>query len=272
MRADPPPQKPLDERSIQLRRMILNAIDGNHRAHIASAFSMIEMLRAIYDEVADKDHDKVILSKGHGCLALYTILADKGYFPVTTLSTFAESGSILGGHPERHLIPGVEVSTGALGHGLPVTVGMALAAKIRRREGRFFVILGDGECNEGSNWEAAVSAAQHRLSSLTVLVDCNGLQSYGPTAQVANMEPMADKWTAFGFDTTEVDGHDLSGLVAALERPVDGRPRAIMCRTVKGRGVARMEAAADWHYRDDIDATTAAELRAELASTAGSSR
>jgi transketolase len=269
----------LDDRSVYLRKVVLDSLGGNRRAHIASAFSIIEILRAVYDHVGTFDpsdelaasRDRFILSKGHGCLALYAVLADKGYFHTSALSTFSEHGSMLGGHPERHLIPGVEVSTGALGHGLPVAVGMALAAKIRRDSHRLFVLVGDGECNEGSNWEAAVSAAHHGLSNLTVLVDCNGFQSFGSTRAVADMEPMAEKWRAFGFHTSEVDGHDIPVLAATLREctsNVAGRPSAVICRTLKGKGIPSMEASAEWHYRDDVDDKMLRELKAELAARA----
>ncbi|MDR3516839.1 MAG: transketolase [Azospirillaceae bacterium] len=259
----------LDERSLYLRRLVIRGLEGGGRGHIGSSLSPIEILRVLYDDIlryrvdepAWLPRDRLILSKGHGCLAQYALLADKGFFPLATLDSFCQQHSILGGHPEAGQIPGIEVSTGALGHGLPVAVGMALAARIDKRDNKVWVVMGDGETNEGSVWEAALCAGKHRLSRLVAIVDYNKLQSYGPTAEVQDMEPFADKWRAFNFAVTEVDGHD----VAALRRlfaavPLDpGKPTAIICHTVKGKGIPFAEGKAEWHHKAklppaDIDA------------------
>jgi transketolase len=208
----------------------------------------------------------MILSKGHGCLALYAILADKGFIPLESLDTFCRRDSILGGHPEASKVPGVEASTGALGHGLSYGIGMALAARIDRRDSRVMVIMGDGEINEGSVWEAALCAGKHRLSNLTAVIDYNKVQSAGPTREVQDLEPLLDKWRAFNFATAEVDGHDVTALRDVFHRlPLaPDRPSAIICHTVKGKGVAFAENDANWHHKSKIGPDVVARLRAAL--------
>ena len=267
--------KPLDERSLTMRRRIVDALAAAGQGHVGPNLSVVEILRVLYDDVLRVDpaepdwaeRDRVIFSKGHGCLALYTILADKGFLDPALLMTVGSAGSPLGGHPESHAAPGVEFSTGALGHGLPVGVGIALALRIRRRTARVFVVTGDGELNEGSMWEAAMSAAHHRLDSLTVVVDRNGVQSYASTAEVLDLEPLAAKFRSFGFAATTVDGHDVAALRATLHRvPLRrGRPSAVICRTVKGRGLPFAEHDAAWHYRSGIDKHQVALMRDALA-------
>ncbi len=261
----------LDAQSRALRAEILSILRESRRGHIGAAFSILEILRVLYTRVLridpahprDPQRDRFILSKGHGCLALYVMLAERGFFPQSDLRRFCQSGARLGGHPEYGPIPGVEFSTGSLGHGLPVAVGMALAARIDRRASRVFVLLGDGECNEGSVWEAALSAGKHRLEHLTVLVDANGMQSYGPTAEVQDLEPFADKWRSFGFGVAELNGHDAAALERALTAPpiMAGRPTALICRTVKGKGLRTAENNPRWHHKTAI---TDEELNAFL--------
>jgi transketolase len=252
----------LDHRSIYLRRLVLQALEGGGRGHIGSSMSPVEILRVLYDDIMRyrpaepkwPGRDRFILSKGHGCLAQYALLADKGFFPAAELARFCRRDSFLGGHPEAGKVPGVEASTGALGHGLPIGVGMALAARIKRADHRVFVVMGDGETNEGSVWEAALCAGKHGLSNLVAMVDYNKLQSYGPTREVQDMEPFADKWRAFNFAVTEVDGHDVSALRRVLgSLPLDtGRPTAIICHTVKGKGIPFAEGKADWHHKSKL--------------------
>src|ERR1700730_9577283 len=182
----------LDERSILLRRLVVRALEGGARGHIGSSLSLIEIMRVLYDDIlryrADEpdwaERDRCILSKGHGCLAQYVMLAEKGFFLHAVLDTFCRRDSILGGHPEAGKIPGVEASTGALGHGLPIGVGRAIGLRIHGREARVFVVTGDGEINEGSVWEAALSASKHRPSSLLVMIDYNQIQSAGPNTRL----------------------------------------------------------------------------------------
>ena len=264
----------LDERSLELRRLVIKALEGGGRGHLGSALSLIEILRSLYDGVLRVDadwpdwpqRDRFILSKGHGCLALYAILADKGFFPMAELVKFCHFDGILGGHPDANKVPGVEASTGALGHGLPIGLGLALAARLQKRDSRVFVVMGDGEINEGSVWEAAMCAGKHGLSNLTAMVDYNKLQSYGPTALVQDLEPLADKWRSFGFAVREVDGHDMDELnqtFAALPFETD-RPSAVICHTVKGKGIPYAEGNAAWHHKSKISDEEIVALYNEL--------
>jgi len=265
---------PLDQRSIYLRRLVIRGLEGGGRGHVGSSLSLIEIMRVLYDDILRyrptepewSRRDRCILSKGHGCLAQYVMLADKGFFPADRLDRFCRFDSILGGHPEAGKVPGIEASTGALGHGLPIGVGRALGLRLRGEDARVFVVTGDGEINEGSVWEAALSAAKHRLSNLTVLIDYNKVQSAGPTAEILDLEPLADKWLAFGFATAEVDGHDVAALRALLRRvPLDSdRPTAIICHTVKGKGVAFAENNAEWHHKSSLKAGVIADLYESL--------
>jgi len=232
------------------------------RGHLGAALSLVEIIRVLYDDVLRYDasepgwpeRDRFILSKGHGCLALYVILAEKGFFPQAELARFCMPGGILGGHPEYPKIPGVEASTGSLGHGLSLGVGMGLSARYDKSGRRVFVVIGDGEANEGSIWEGALCAAKHGLDNLAVLIDCNKQQSYGPTVEVLNMTPLAEKWRAFGFAVTEVDGHDVAVLRDALGRlPLAaGQPSALICHTVKGKGISFIEGDLNWHHKSRI--------------------
>ena len=252
----------LDKRSIYLRQLVVRTLDGGKRGHVGSSLSPLEIMRVLYDDIlrhrpedpAWEGRDRCILSKGHGCIAQYVLLADKGFFPFETLDTFCRRDSILGGHPEAGKVPGVEASTGALGHGLPIGVGRAIALRIKASDARVFVVTGDGEINEGSVWEAAMSAAKHRLVNLTVLVDYNKIQSAGRTIEILDLEPLADKWRAFGFAVAEVDGHDVDALRNVLTRvPLEtGKPTAIICHTVKGKGLAFAENDAEWHHKSSI--------------------
>ncbi len=264
----------LDERSLALRRLVVRGLDGGKRGHLGSAFSLIEILRVLYDDILRfdakqprwADRDRCILSKGHGCLALYAILADKGFFPAEELDRFCRFDGMLGGHPERAKVPGVEASTGALGHGLSIGLGQALAMRLQKRDSRVVVLMGDGEINEGSVWEAAMSAGKHRLSNLVAMVDYNKLQSYDRTAVVQDLEPLTDKWRAFGFAVHEVDGHDVDQLRRVLSSlPFEGdKPSAIICHTVKGRGIAEAEGNPTWHHKSKISDDEVAAMYAEL--------
>jgi transketolase len=249
----------LDARSIALRSLVIRALRGSKRGHIGSALSLIEIFRVLYDEILRfdmkqpnwPDRDRCILSKGHGCLALYALLADKEFFAKAELDRFCALDGMLGGHPEFRKIPGVEASTGALGHGLSIGVGEALAARMQRRESRIFVVMGDGEINEGSVWEGAMSASKHALSHLTIIIDSNKMQASGPVAEVLNMEPLEEKWRAFGFAVVHVDGHDIAALGTVLRcLPLEnGKPTVIIAHTVKGKGFSFAEHQAAWHHR-----------------------
>ncbi len=252
---------PMDERSKALRRLVIDALDGGGRGHLGSSLSLIEIIRVLYDEVMNFNpteplwdgRDRFILSKGHGCLALYAMLADKGFFPKEALRSFCHAGTFLGGHPERGKVPGVEASTGSLGHGLSIGVGMALAARIQQKPHRIFVVMGDGEINEGSIWEAALCAGKHKLSQLTAIVDYNKLQSYGPNDDVQPLEPLREKWSAFGFEAVEVDGHNPQALLEVLKAPLsDHKPTAVICHTVKSKGVPFAEGVPTWHHKSNM--------------------
>src|SRR4051812_47942110 len=262
----------LDTRARQLRRLVVRMLKGARRGHVGSAFSCIDVLRVLYDDVLRFDplnpkwpgRDRCILSKGHGCLALYALLADKGFFPEAELDRVCAADGILGGHPDAMKVPGVEASTGALGHGLSIGLGMALHLRMSRSDSRVFVVLGDGECNEGSVWEAAMCAGKHRLTNLTVIVDYNKHQAYGGTREVQDLEPFADKWRAFGFAVREVDGHDVAALRETFRAaPFDpARPSAVICHTVKGKGVSFAENNMKWHHKNKV---TDPEVEALLA-------
>ncbi len=264
----------MDQRSKLLRQTVVRILKASRRGHLGAAFSLVEILRVLYDNILRydakrphwPDRDRCILSKGHGCLALYTILAEKGFFPESELWKFCAFDGLLGGHPE-HRIPGVEASTGSLGHGLSIAVGMALNGRHEQSDYRSFVIIGDGESNEGSVWEAALCAGKHRLDQLTVIVDYNKQQSYGATAEIQDMEPMADKWWAFGFAVREVDGHDVNALRLAFnDLPFEqGKPNAVICHTIKGKGVSFAEHNPQWHHKNKVTDEDIASLLKELA-------
>jgi len=264
----------LDARSRDLRIAIIDALEGGRRGHVGSALSVVEIVRVLYDDVLRvrpaepdwPDRDRLILSKGHGSLGLYVVLADAGFFSRDELLRQCRAGAMLGGHPEVH-IPGIEASTGALGHGLPIAVGMALASRMRGRPSRTFVILGDGELGEGSNWEAAMSAAKHGLRDLTAVIDYNKMQSYGPVADVLPLEPLADKWRAFGWAVADVDGHDVEALRAVFARlPLAGdRPTVVIANTIKGRGLPEAEHNAAWHHKASFSPEAADALRRAIA-------
>jgi transketolase len=232
--------------------------------------SLIEILRVLYDETlafktadpAWEERDRCILSKGHGCIAQYVLLADKGFFDLSHLDTFCKFDSILGGHPEANKIPGIETSTGSLGHGLAVGLGFALAAKMRKRNNKVFVIMGDGEINEGSVWEAAMCIGKHKLNNLVALIDYNKIQSAGATKDIQDLEPLADKWRSFNFAVAEVNGHDVADLRAVLQRlPLEpNKPTAIICHTVKGKGIHFAEHNPSWHHKARLSKETIQEM------------
>jgi transketolase len=244
------------------RRIRRHCIEMTHRAnasHVGSSLSAADLLAILYGRILRldpsqpswADRDRFILSKGHGCAALYAALAERGFFPVDWLETYYQDGSPLAGHATHKNIPGVEVSTGSLGHGLPIATGMALAAKRDGKKHSMFCLLSDGECDEGSVWEAALFAPQHKLDNLVAMVDYNKIQSFGRVKDVIDLDPLAAKWTAFGWATREIDGHDVSAIEKTLNQvPFEpGRPTCIIAHTIKGKGVSFMEDKLLWHYR-----------------------
>jgi transketolase len=233
--------------------------------------SCADILAALYFQVLnvrpesprDPDRDRFVLSKGHASAALYATLAERGFFPAQDLDTYMQPLSLLNGHPDRNKVPGVEANTGPLGHGLPIAVGMAAAARLDGASWRTFVLTGDGELQEGSNWEAIMAAAHLGLDNLTVIVDRNRLQQGDRTEKTVALEPLAERWRAFGWSVVDVDGHDVEALLAtfgALPKE-PGRPTCVIARTNKGRGVSFIEDRVEWHHRVPTDEELAAALR-----------
>jgi transketolase len=243
----------------EIRGQLVEMSHKAHAAHLGSALSCVDILVSLYfggvlridpAKPDDPDRDIFILSKGHAIAAQYVCLARRGFFPVAELETYGKPGSRLPEQPGPRCVPGIEAATGSLGHGLSIGVGMALAAKIQGRPTRVFVVVGDGECNEGAVWEAAMFAAAKRLDNLTVVVDANGLQGIGSDTEIMNMRPHSAKWCEFGWDTVPLDGHNITGLLFDLTaRPNNGSPKAIVAHTIKGKGVSFMSGNNNWHYR-----------------------
>ena len=244
-----------------IRRDVAKMMHKAYSSHIGGCYSVTEILVALYFEILNidpknprkDDRDILLLSKAHSSPALYAILSKKGFFPKENLDTYYQDGGKLPGHLDKEAVPGIEFSFGSLGHGLSVGVGMALANKRMNNPGRVFVILGDGECNEGSIWEAAMFAPHHNLSNLTVVIDYNKIQSFGSTNEVINQEPIFDKWKSFGWKVLEINGHDHDALIDAFNSPHENLPKLIIANTVKGKGVSFMENSLDWHYKSPND-------------------
>jgi transketolase len=241
--------------ALQIRLTILEQAKRAGVGHIGSALSVADIIAAIYSggmDISDPDapnRDRLVLSKGHAALALYAALHQRGWLTREELNTYCEDGSLLGVHPE-HRLRGVDFSTGSLGHGLALGAGAALAARLQGSSRRVFVLLSDGECNEGSIWESAMFAAHQELSNLVVVIDMNGQQALGYTRHVLDLEPMDRRWDAFGWDARVVDGHDVAALLQAFDDldPVTGPPHVLVARTTFGRGVSFMENQIRWHY------------------------
>lgn len=268
-----------DARSYQelankVRRHVVQMTHGARSSHVATSLSMADLLAVLFTDILRIDpsrpiaaeRDRFILSKGHGCAGLYAVLAERAFFPVEWLDSFYQNGSRLAGHITHKGVPGVEVSTGALGHGLSIACGMALVGKRDGRPYRVFALLSDGECDEGSSWEAALFAPHHGLDNLIVIVDYNKIQSLGFVREVLNLEPFAAKWAAFGWSVREIDGHDFGQIRDTLMKvPFElGRPSCVIAHTVKGKGVTYMENKLLWHYRAPNDQELEQALR-ELA-------
>ena len=248
-------------KSIQYRVDLLRAIYHAGAGHTGGSLSCVDILNVLYNRILrvspetfdDPSRDRYVQSKGHSVEALYVVLADRGFFPKEELETLCRYRSPFVGHPTRK-VPGIEMNTGALGHGLPICVGMALAGKRDAAPYRVFTLLGDGELAEGSNWEAAMAAAHYQLDNLTAILDHNTLQITGKTRDVCCNEPIDEKFRAFGWTVREVDGHDFAGLTHAINDRVNGTPTCVIANTVKGRGVSFMENVVKWHHGVPADA------------------
>jgi transketolase len=243
----------------RIRRHVVEMTHLGKSSHIGSILSMADIIAVLYGQVMRVEparprwagRDRFILSKGHAGAGIYAALAECGFFSVDKLRTHYQDGSDLSGHVSHKGIPGVEFSTGSLGHGLPVGAGMAKSGKLDGASHRVFVVLSDGECDEGSNWEAVLFASHHKLSNLVVIVDYNKIQSLAPVAETLALEPFADKWRSFGWVVREADGHDHAALTVALSVRADdeSRPLVVLAHTTKGKGVSFMENSVLWHYR-----------------------
>lgn len=260
----------LDRIARELRARIIRMSHDGRAPHLGSSLSCLDILVAAYwrclkiDPAAplDADRDRFILSKGHAAAALYATLAKRSFFDATELDTYNVAGSRFPEQPSPGAVPGVEAATGSLGHGLSIGLGMALASRIQNRNYRIVAVLSDGECNEGTVWEAAMFAAAQRLDHVTVVVDFNRWQATDRSEEVMALSPLVDKWQAFGWSAVEVDGHDIEALADLMNRaPLEsGKPTAIIARTIKGKGVSFMEDDNNWHYRVPNDK----ELQAAL--------
>jgi len=246
----------LQLKAVRLRKLTLEAIYEAGAGHTGGGLSCLDVLNVLYNRIlkvspetfSSPNRDRYVQSKGHSVEALYAVLADRGFFPGADLKTICRYRSHYVGHPTRH-IPGIEMNTGALGHGLPICIGMALAAKMDLASYRVFTLLGDGELTEGSNWEAGLAAAHYKLDNLTAIIHHNTLQITGHTRDVMSNEPMDEKWRAFGWVVKVVDGHDYAALTEALSKPAEiGKPTCIIANTTKGKGVSFMENVAKWHH------------------------
>jgi transketolase len=265
MAAEPTPlpdanvSEPIDSRGLarRVREHALRMTRAGKSSHIGSVLSIADLLAVLYGRVMKvrpaephwPDRDRFILSKGHAGSGIYAVLAECGFFPAENLAQHCGNGSRLSGHVSHKGVPGVEFSTGSLGHGLGVAAGMALAAKLDERRHRVFTLLSDGECDEGSIWEAALFASHHKLDRLVAIVDYNKIQSLASTSDTLELEPFADKWRSFGWDVREVNGHDHDEIAQALRDSARGKPTCVIAHTIKGRGVSFMEHSVLWHYR-----------------------
>jgi transketolase len=237
-----------------VRKKILRMIVSAHASHIASSYSIVELLVYLYEKVLrvtpawESDRDRFILSKGWAAAALFVVLSKRGFFKEELLDTYCVDGGSLIGAVTKY-VPGVEATTCSMGHGLPIGVGMALAARHRKEQHRIFVLMSDGECDEGSVWEAALQAGHHKLDNLILIIDYNKLQSFGRVEDILNLEPLASKWESFGWTTRKINGHDFYEIAEAFSDFSPGKPMVIIANTIKGKGVSVFENKNEWHYK-----------------------
>ena len=247
----------------EMRIKMVRMLECSGSGHLAPAMSCADIVATLFfnimkfdpENVKDEDRDRFVLSGGHKALALYTALSLKGFFPEEVLNTYCKFNSILGGHPDASKIPGVEISTGSLGHGLPIGVGMALAGKLQNKNFKVYVLMGDGELIEGSNWEAAFSGRQFKLDNLIGIIDRNGLCADGTVKDVMDVEPLKEKWISFGWSVKEVNGHNIKELMETFNAipAVTGKPTMVIANTIKGKGVSFMENKYEWHNKVPSD-------------------
>jgi len=250
--------KKLRDTARTIRHSIIDTTFKAGGAHVGGGMSMLDMLVVLYFKYMnidtgnpdDPDRDRFVLSKGHGAIGYVPTLAERGFFDKELLGSFNKFKSPFGMHPDSLKIPGCDVSTGSLGHGLPMAVGLAMGARMQKKDFYTYCIVGDGELNEGSNWEAAMAAAHYKMDNLLVFVDRNMQMIDGPVEQIMGLEPLADKWRAFGWECLEIDGHDLNEIAKAIDhaKEIKDRPVVIIARTTKGKGVDYMEDQTKWHY------------------------
>lgn len=261
--------QPLIAKAKRLRKTVLEMIVRSRASHIASSYSIADLLVYLYEKVLkingkdplNPNRDRFLLSKGWGVSALYAVLADKGFFKKDLLKTYCKDGSKLIGIATRNGIPGIEATTGSMGHGLPLGVGMAIAGRLQKKKYRVFVLMSDGECDEGSTWEAALQAGHHKLDNLIAIIDYNKWQSFGRVKDILDLEPLKEKWEAFKWGVKEIDGHDFSDMRKAFLRIpfAKDKPSLIIAHTTKGKGVSVLENRNEWHYR------TPTEIEIEIA-------
>ena len=266
----------------RVRMGIIEATHGGKSGHPGGSLSAADVLTYLYfkemqidpQNPQDPDRDRFVLSKGHAAPGLYSVLAERGFFPVADLPTLRRSGSYLQGHPNMNSVPGVDMSTGSLGQGVSAAVGMALGGKLNHKDYRVYAVMGDGELDEGQGWEAFMSAAKYKLDNLCVIVDVNGLQIDGATKDVMPLEPLDQKFAAFGFHVITINGHDFDQILSAYQQAAatKGQPTVILAKTVKGKGISFMENDAGWHGKapnDEQYAQAKAEVEAKLAELEG---
>jgi transketolase len=256
----------LKGKSVEVRKEIIKLVVTAGGGHVGGGLSMTEILLAMYYHVLNidpknpkkEDRDRFILSKGHGGVGICPVLADVGYYDHCMMDDFNQYLSPFGMHPDMHKVPGIDMSTGSLGHGLPISVGLALGARLKKASWRTYCLLGDGECNEGTVWEAAMAGAHFKLGNLTAILDRNRLMLDGPVNEIMEIEPIEDKWKAFGWDVRVIDGHDYNQLLDTFESlpPINSqKPVCVICNTTKGKGVSYMENQTKWHYGGLDEAT-----------------
>lgn len=246
----------ISEKMKELKRQILTVSHENQEGHIPTAFSILDILYVLYNDVMNVDpenpkmpgRDRLVVSKGHASIGMYAVMADRGYFPKEEVATYCKFGSRLGGHPDRNKVPGIEVSTGSLGHGFPLAIGIAMGMKINHASGTVYVIAGDGEMNEGTMWESVLLAKQHNLSNLVFILDYNHSGD-----RAIDLGDMQEKFKTFGWETISVDGHDHEALTKALVPPIGDAPKAVIANTIKGYGCPMIENNPAWHHRSPND-------------------